>query len=263
MTGRPAGSPAGRFPYRRTMRRKLLVPIVAILTVLALAGCVRFQADLSLNPDDTVDGSIVVAVVLGDDAAAKDNAADAVASIETELLGGVSGAVGATRSEYDQDGYYGTRFSFDDTPIAAFDGTSSDGSMRLTREGDEFVFEGLLDFTPDDGQVEADPDDDTSNITVKITFPGEVTDHNGELSGRTVSWSATPESRVEMSAQGGAIAVGPPAWVPIVVLVVGALVVAAIAVVVDHGVQTPDVPQVRQRKTVRSAQYRADLAVHR
>ncbi len=119
--------------------------------------------------------------------------------------------------------------------------------MRLTREGDEFVFEGLLDFTPDDGQVEADPDDDTSNITVKITFPGEVTEHNGELSGRTVSWSATPESRVEMSARGGAIAVGPPAWVPIVVLVVGALVIAAVAVVVILRVR-PMVEQLAYRR---------------
>ena len=165
------------------MRRKLLVPILAILTVLALAGCVRFQADLSLNPDDTVDGSIVLAVVLGDDADAKENAAEAVANIETELLGGVSGAVGATRSEYDQDGYYGTRFSFDDTPIEAFDGASSEGSLRLTRDGDEFVFEGLLDFTPDDGEVAGRPRRRQSNITVKITFPGEVTEHNGELVG--------------------------------------------------------------------------------
>ena len=35
--------------------------------MLALAGCVRFQADLTLSPQNTVDGSIVVAVALQDD----------------------------------------------------------------------------------------------------------------------------------------------------------------------------------------------------
>lgn len=203
--------------------------MLAVLTAVLLTGCVRFQADLTLQPDDTVDGSVVVAVVLGDGEDARQQATEAVAAIESQLLAGVSGAVGATRSEYAEDGYYGTRFTFDDTPLAAFDSGGEDGSFRLAREGDAFVFEGLLDFTPDDGQTEADPDADTSNVTVRITFPGEVTQHNGQLDGRTVSWSAAPESRVEMSATGSAFSSGPPPWVPVLVSVLAVLAVTAVA----------------------------------
>jgi hypothetical protein len=206
--------------------------VLGLISVLLLAGCVRFQADLSLNPDDTVNGDIVLAVVLGDDAGARENAQAAVASIETQVLPGVAGATGVTRSDYEQDGYLGTRISFDGTPLATFDTAGSDGSLALTREGDEFVFAGVLDFTPDDGEDASEADADTSNITVAITFPGEVTEHNGALSGRTVSWEASPQARVEMSARGSAIAAGPPAWVPVVALVGGAVVVAALAVFV-------------------------------
>lgn len=208
------------------IRRSIAVALGA-LTVILLAGCVRFQADLSLNPDDTVDGSIVVAVVLGEDEGARESATESVATIEAQLLPAVNGAVGATRAEYDQDGYYGTRFTFDGTPIAAFQSEN----LSLTRDGDRFVFDGLLDFTPDSTEA-ADPDADTSNITVAITFPGDVTEHNGDLSGRTVRWEATPEDRVEMSAVGSAIATGPPAWVPVVAVVGGVLVVAVVAVIV-------------------------------
>lgn len=215
---------------RKPKLRRPLAIALGLLTALLLAGCVRFQADLALNPDDTVDGSIVLAVVLGDDEGARDDAAQTVATLEAQVLPSVDGAVGATRSDYDQDGYYGTRFTFDDTPFSAFE--SPDGTVSLTRDGDEFVFDGVLDFTPDDGKDESEPDGDTSNVTVAITFPGDVTEHNGNLSGRTVSWEGTPQARIEMSARGSAIAAGPPAWVPVVAVIGGVVLVAALVVFV-------------------------------
>ncbi len=173
--------------------RRTSAIVLGLLTAVLLAGCVRFQADLDLNPDDTVNGSIVLAVVLGDDDGARENAEQTVASIEAQLLPGVSGAHGATRSS--------TSRTATSAPGSASTAPRSPPSTvparralsRLSRDGDEFVFEGLLDFTPDDGEDASEPDADTSNITVAITFPGDVTDHNGALSGRTVSWEATPK----------------------------------------------------------------------
>ena len=195
-----------------TKKRSVLIALAAVM-VLALSGCVRFQADLTVTPEDTVNGSIVVAVVVGDEADSREKAEDASAQIEAELLGAVSGAVGVERTAYDQDGYLGSRFTFRDTPLSAFAGGGSEGSLTLVREGNEFVFNGRLDFTPDDGQTEIAPDDDTSNITVAISFPGEVTQTNGAVSGNTVRWESTYEARIDMNARASAIPNGLPAWV--------------------------------------------------
>ena len=88
-------------------------------------------------------------------------------------------------------------------------GTDPD-SLRFERDGDEIVFTGALDFTEQSSDMNSDSDDG-SDLTVSITFPGTVIDHNGELSGTTVSWSTPLKARVEMSARseaGGAVAAG-------------------------------------------------------
>lgn len=194
-------------------RRRSLFITVAALVVLALSGCVRFQADLTVTPDDTVNGTIVVAVVVGDDDASRANAEESAERIEAELLSGVRGAPGVERTVYDEDGYLGSRFTFRDTPIAALEGGGADGSLTLEREGDQFVFRGVLDFTPDDGQVEPGADEDTSNITIAISFPGEVTETNGEISGTTVRWESSFEATLDMHARANANPAGPPGWV--------------------------------------------------
>jgi hypothetical protein len=214
---------------RTTTRRIALVAGVALL--LALTGCVRFQADLRIGPDDTVDGELVVAAVVGDGEDGRDQAEDAAARIEAELLAGLRGAAGVTRTVYDEDGYLGSRFRFEDTPIDAFHGGSSEGSLTLERVGDEYVVAGTLDFTPDDEETVGE-DDDTSNVTVAVTFPGPVVSSNGEVSGHTVRWSTTPEARLDLEARGSAIPTGPPLWAWLVAGGALLVIVAAAAVVV-------------------------------
>jgi hypothetical protein len=222
------------------MKRPIKFVSIVLAAALLLTGCVRFQADLTFNPDDTVDGSIVVAMVLGDGDDAKENAAASVEQIESELLGSLRGAIGVRASEYDEDGYFGTRFDLDDTPLSAFAGGGEEGKLALSRDGDEYVFSGLLNFTPDDGEDAVDPDDDTTNITISVTFPGTVTEHNGDLDGSTVSWTASPESRIEMDARGSVTPNGPPLWVTLVVSLAGlAIVVAVLAMVLRRRRVTP------------------------
>jgi hypothetical protein len=203
-----------------------------MLLVLALAGCVRFQADMSVDEQNRLDGNIVVAVITTDDPGSADNARDAAADIETRLLPNLRGADGVKAEAYEQDDYVGTRFSLDDTPIDALAG-GADGALTLTREGDEFDFAGTLDFTPgtepEPGEeVDGDPGD--SDITVAISFPGEVLEHNGQLSGNQVTWTTTLEGSVDMHARASAIPSGPPAW--LWAIAVGAALLIALAVVI-------------------------------
>ena len=217
-----------------TRSRKLLAA-VGMLLVLALAGCVRFQADLRVDDQNLIDGDIVVAVITTDEPDSADNARDAVANIEAQLLAGLSGAKGVTEEPYEQDDYVGTRFTLEDTPMDALDGGDADGALRLTREGDVFEFTGTLDFTPDDEpldgeDVQGDPAD--SNISVAISFPGEILEHNGKLEGNKVTWTTTLEGSVDMEARASAIPNGPPAWLWAIAAVAAVLIALAVVIVV-------------------------------
>jgi hypothetical protein len=212
------------------MRRRILPRILAVgVLVLALAGCVRFQADLTLNPENSVDGAIVVAVLVSEDTdEAREQALAAAAQIETELLGSLRDASGVSTSDYSQDDYLGSRIVFDDVSLDAFSGQSED-SLKIVRDGDEYVFTGALDFG--DESTPSEDSDDDDNLTVAVTFPGTVTEHNGNLAGTTVSWSTAIDQRLEMSARGAAIPAGPPLLLIVAIALVVLLVIAAVVAV--------------------------------
>ncbi len=208
--------------------------LIAVAAVLLLSGCVRFQAHLTVSPDNTLNGDIVVASVVGDEANAKDAASDRAKAIEQKLLPNLNGADGVTRTKYDQDGYFGSRFTLDNTPLAAINSEGSDGSLQLARDGDKFEFSGKVDFTPDSNKAPA-KDADKSDIEVAITFPGTVTDHNGKLDGTRVSWNTSYDGSLDMHATASPEPIGPPVWVWIVsgLGVLAVLAVILITVVVS------------------------------
>lgn len=212
------------------MRKTRIVgALVATAALLLLSGCVRFQAHITVTPENTLNGDIVVATIVGDGDGAKDDAKDRAADIEEKILPNLSGAEGVTRSDYDSDGYAGSKFSLSNTPMEAINSDSENGSLTLSRDGDTFVFDGALKFSPDNG--EAPPEDaDESNIVVAISFPGTVTEHNGELDGTRVTWSTSYEGSLDMHAVASAEPVGSPAWVW-VLTGVGALAIIAVIVI--------------------------------
>ncbi|MEO7146514.1 MAG: hypothetical protein ABIW81_01915 [Terrimesophilobacter sp.] len=204
--------------------------LIAIAAILLLSGCVRFQAHLTVTPENTLNGDIVVASIVGDADNAKNDAKDRAVAIEKKLLPNLSGADGVTRSDYDSDGYAGSRFSLSNTPLEAINSNSDNGSLSLKRDGDTFMFDGTVNFTPNSDQ--APPKNaDKSNIEVAITFPGTVTKHNGKLEGTRVSWNTSYEGSLDMHAVASAEPVGPPAWVWVLVGA-GILVTIAIMVIV-------------------------------
>jgi hypothetical protein len=210
----------------RNNARRILPRILAIgVLVLALAGCVRFQADLTLTPANTVSGNIVVAIVLSDETdETRDTTLASVEQIATGLLGTLGTTPGVTTAEYEQDGYLGQRLTFEGVPLTAFSGTEDD-ALHFERVGDEYVFSGAIDFSGDTGGAEEAEDD--GNLTVKLTFPGAITETDGAVEGTTVSWSTPIDQRLEMNARGSAIAPGLPIGL-IIGGVAGLLLVIAI-----------------------------------
>ncbi|SDD22856.1 LppM family (lipo)protein [Glycomyces harbinensis] len=223
---------------RRTARRAL-VAAAALALLFTAGGCLRLDLGLEIRPDDTVGGTFTAAwsedfldrsAELGLDQDQLDAFLDA-------LLDGVPGT---ERTRYEQDGFTGQTGTFTDRPLADFAEFGGDewGYLRLTHSGREYDLEGYWDLRAA-GFIDADAFED-AEILISVNFPATVTEHNGELDGRTVTWTMTPGEDYDLNAtavenDGRAFAV---AAVASVVVIAGLLWLAQWVALRRHSVGT-------------------------
>lgn len=188
-------------------RRILGATALAAAAAVSLAGCVKMDMQLELQSDDTVDGSMIVAVssemaaLMGQDP-----------TTIAEELGGdtidMSEGADVRQEAYDDGEYVGTKITFEGESLTGISG-SDDGSLSIVREGDEFVVSGVMDLSAGEAGMEGgDMFGDLSSsfdVRISITFPGRVSDHNGSLDGNTVTWTPSYGQITEISARGSAI----------------------------------------------------------
>ncbi|MGC4175242.1 LppM family (lipo)protein [Demequina sp.] len=201
------------------MRRRATGLGLALLAALALSGCMRFTADLTVSENDTVDGSYVVAIEKGSGAA--------MGGSDKEIAQGLYDDSGLqtsfTRSwthPYSKDGFSGIEVEFRDEPLATFAPTSD--RFGITRDGDEFVVSGKASSTEAEQAQDAAG---TPDMTITIAFPGAVTSSNGTIDGNTVTWNLVG-GPPELEARASAVSNQSP-WPAILVT---ALVLAALGV---------------------------------
>lgn len=211
-----------------TMKRRGGAFLMIAALALFLTGCMRMHVNVSINPNDTVDGEIIMAV--SDEAvegfgispqdAWNDMAADADMPDEFDY------------SDYAEDGYTGGRYTFSEMPISEWSAGDTADDLMIVRDGDEFVVTGVLDLSDGDSEELPGMEEIFASMDVRMsfTFPGEITEASGDISGSTVTWTATYGERLVMSARGPASAsaadVFPWLWVG---LGVGVLAVAGVA----------------------------------
>lgn len=175
--------------------------------VLLLAGCVRLDLQTTLTDHGTADGTLIIAVA--DDAVGMFGSDPAAvwAEYKGEVVGDVPDTV--TEEPYAEDGYTGSRYVFDDEPVATL-AAISDGDLEVTREGDEYVVSGVLDLSKRVQGIENAPEGALGSVeaTIALTFPGLVTEANGEIDGRTVTWRPDAEQATRLSARGPATVQG-------------------------------------------------------
>lgn len=188
MQSRPVAGPNDG----RRRRRVLPLAVLAVLAVLVLSmagGCARVRTALAVQPDDTVTGEIVMATPQK----AEDDPGPPV-SLPEDLRSEVDATA------YRQDGYVGSvlRFSglrFDQVSELAGAGGPVAGQrteLTLRRTGNRVLVSGKVDLTT----VPVDKAD----FQLKISFPGEVLDTNGDSDSGTVSWTFTPGQVGDISA---------------------------------------------------------------
>lgn len=151
-----------------------------LLTGLLLGGCARVRTALAVQPDDTVTGEIVLATPEKgpDDRGPEFTLPPALAS-------------GIESAEYRQDGYVGSVLRFAGLTfeqvgtLTAAAGPAGDGAeLTLRRVGGRVLINGSVDLTT----VSVD----RADFQLKISFPGRVTETNGDIDSGTVSWTFTP-----------------------------------------------------------------------
>jgi hypothetical protein len=215
-----------------TVRRVARVALVAALAFL-LGGCFRLQEDLTLNPDDTVDGTITVAVsqqLIELSGQSSDDILAQLSASDPPLPEGVDAEV----TDYDQDGYVGKTYTITGAPLDRF---NTQGDLTIAREGDSFVVDGSLDLSAEAlGGIELDDPTiqgmlDQFDVTISVTFPGDVSEQNGELDGTTVTWTPPIGQRTDMHAVGSAID-GGSSWTTWALVALGILLVVVVAIIV-------------------------------
>ena len=169
----------------RTLRLTGLVGACA-LAVVSLSGCLKLDADLTVNGDATASGTL--AVEFQKEAAGFLGISD-LASFEENFSGEELGAEGldnftdCTTSETDAAYVYTCTFENE-----AF--TEGDGPWTITKEGDLVVLRVVNEAqSGDDGALLGDAN--LGSITVSATFPGPITAVSGDAAEKTSDTTAT------------------------------------------------------------------------
>lgn len=206
------------------MRNRRLVmaarTAAALVIALALSGCIKMDVDLTLNGDQA-DGSMIIGVNRSLLELSGESVEDLLAEIDADE--GIP--EGATARPYEDDVYVGQEYVLSGVDIAELD----DEVVSISHDAEAGTYEvsGEMDMT-DIGPEAAGLGD--FDITVSITFPGDVTDHNGTLDGRTVTWTPVLGEVNEMRAtarDGGGP--GLPTWLLIAIAVAVVAVLAGLA----------------------------------
>ncbi|MBK5237949.1 MAG: hypothetical protein JJE28_02420 [Actinomycetales bacterium] len=176
----------------RSIRKPLALVALAIATTLALTGCIKFDVALTVSDKDTVSGQATVAI-------SKQLAAmgipDSSSNSSTDQL--FAEGEGVTSEPFDDGAFVGSTYKFDSVPLVNFSSGGSDsGQISIVREGENLITSGSLDM----GSASSDESNpfaksmmsgmaSTADMSISITYPGEILETNGVIDGQTVTWS--------------------------------------------------------------------------
>ncbi|HZD16949.1 MAG TPA: hypothetical protein VE669_02290 [Actinomycetota bacterium] len=195
-----------------------------------LSACLKLDMDLQVSADDTVSGSVVFALDKGLLELTGQSAEDLLgteAPVPTDVQG-------VSTEPYEDDEFQGQRFSFESVPLAQFNQGEEPDALQIVREGDVFRVSGALDLSGATGATGVPGLEDAfqnADLRIRISFPGEVTDANGQVDGNTVTWIPKIGERLEIQATASAIeGAGGGSSLTLILIIAGAVVVLAILV---------------------------------
>jgi hypothetical protein len=232
----------------RAVRLAAALALAAALLA-GLAGCMRLHFGFTVNPDDTVavttllayEGSILEEAAQAKGQTVEEFLAESGVDKQLQRLGGR-----ATVEDYRADGYTGWVITGEELdPLGAVTVPGQlgrAGTLELSREGDSFVLAGEIDVQQLPGDLSAwGADTPEAQAMLKdidfqfaFTFPGPVTSASGAVDGNTVTFAPKWGEPLEVHAVASAIpAVAPAPGSPSGIspwLIVAVVLVLAVAV---------------------------------
>jgi len=175
------------------MRRTPLL-LLSVAGLLLLSGCFKVDADFKVNADETVDGTMIVA--LDKEFQEMFSGMGGEESEDEDLVNVDDLPEGTEVEDYDEGGFVGQKVTFDGVTFEEMmSGTDADAEVTdewsLTHEGSELIFEGTFDMTSQDEEMDMTAFMKDADISISMEFPGDISESNGEIDGNTVTW--TPE----------------------------------------------------------------------
>ncbi|MDM7855263.1 LppM family (lipo)protein [Cellulomonas alba] len=191
-------------PTTTRLRRALAATAVTAVAMLTLSGCLKADITMTVNADETIDGSMTIGLSKALLESTGQSAADVFAQGFSEGDGPFDGVADQSSAPYDDGEYVGRTFTAHGMTLAQFNKQDDgDDSMALEHVGDTYVLTGLLDFASgaqDAGQSGTTLPAGMGSVHVAFTFPGKVLESNGKIDGNTVEWSGSATSKLELTA---------------------------------------------------------------
>ncbi len=167
---------------------RLLRTLAAAALLFVLAGCMTLDGDLTIE-DDTVSGAFLVTVERAALVEAGVSDEEFFARLETwNPVQRLPARRQALVETYVSSGQVGKRYVYDRVPLADF---NAGQTWQIQHKGGEYLVTGQLDLSGFAGAPGVDTAEAARgwDVTVRMTFPGEIRSANGRLEGRrTVVW---------------------------------------------------------------------------
>ena len=163
------------------MKRLTRAVALALVTAVALTGCIRYNVDMTLSQDNMASGTIVMAVQKGvgqQMGVASDQ--DAL----TQLFGESPFGPNFTPKDYADGNWVGKSYTFSAVDITNLADLAP--LFAVTRDGDVFSVDGAGAPLTEDQKKQLPPGAESN---VAITFPGPVIESNGTVRGNTITWN--------------------------------------------------------------------------
>ena len=211
-------------------RRRAAMVLALVSLAVLLSGCLKLDMDVTVSEDDTLSGTMIFAFDKALMEAAGQNPEDALAGSEPLP----EGLEGVEQADYEDDKYQGVQYTFDGLSLEEWNTTDTD--IRIEHVGDEFVVSGTMDMsTGDTGTGDPAMDEqlqtafESAEVRIKLTFPGEVKESNGQVDGNSVTWEPKFGEATDISATASAVASGGNMML---LLIIGGVVLLIVIVVV-------------------------------
>jgi hypothetical protein len=225
------------------MKRLARAVACALVTAVALSGCIRYNVDMTLSQDNTASGTIVIAVQKGvghEMGLASDQAA------LTQLFGESPFGPNFTPKDYADGNWVGKSYTFSGVEITNLADLAP--LFAVTRDGDIFSVNGAGAPLTEDQKKELPSGAESS---VAITFPGPVIESNGTVKGNTATWNPftmTGPIHATAKATGADAGSSFPTWILIaggaaLVILLGAAVVVVVLVRRRRNPAAPSIPE--------------------